>query len=99
MEVQLNLWEAVESAFAQHNGCHLHDEAYSLLTNDWQRLLNLKTDHLSPGVFDDLVSFGVADFLVEAIGSINEDGIFKTRGCRQWYRLGTGMRASVEVTE
>lgn len=99
MSEQLTLWQATTSNFAPLGGCFLHDEAYELLTADWQRLGQLKSERLSPGVFDDLVSWGCADFLVEAIGRVNQEGQFRCFGCRQWYRLGTGVRDTVEVEE
>lgn len=97
MDAQMSLWQATESAFTQYGGCYLHDEACIQLTDEWQRLGSLKSERLSPGVFEDLVFFGYADFLVEAIGQYDEDGQFKTRGCRQWYRRGTGTREEVRV--
>lgn len=98
MKSQLSMWEAVESAFIQHGGCYLHDEAYSLLSQDWQRLMNLKSERLSPNAFEDLVYWGYADFLVEAVGAHDHEGNFKVRSCRQWYRIGTGLREEIEVS-
>ncbi len=97
IENQLSLWDVRQTTFGEYGGCYLHDEAMDVLTDRWQRLGGLKSEKLSSGVFEDLVFWGFADFLVESVGRVNQDGEFVCTGCRQWYRLGTGIREGVQI--